>query len=48
MDSLLQSKGVEGLDACMNEAPDGLTFCMNTLRAEYAPRGHHDVGQEFF
>lgn len=38
VDSLLQTKGAEGFEACMNEAPDGLTFCMNTLRAEYAPR----------
>jgi DNA primase len=38
VDSLLQSKGAEGFEACMNEAPDGLTFCMNTLRAEHAPR----------
>lgn len=38
VDSLLQAKGAEGFEACMNEAPDGLTFCMNTLRAEFAPR----------
>jgi DNA primase len=38
VDSLLQTRGAEGFEACMNEAPDGLTFCMNTLRAEYAPR----------
>jgi len=38
VDSLLQEKGVDGLGACMNEAPDGLTFCMKTLRDEFAPR----------
>jgi len=38
VDSLLQSRGGDGLEACMNEAPDGLTFCMNTLRADHAPR----------
>ena len=38
VDSLLQTKGAEGFEACMGEAPDGLNFCMNTLRAEYAPR----------
>lgn len=38
VDSLLQSKGTEGLEACMEEAPDGLAFCMNTLREEHAPR----------
>ncbi|WP_272699731.1 DNA primase [Desulfovibrio sp. Fe33] len=38
VDSLLQTRGAEGFEACMNEAPDGLTFCMNTLREQYAPR----------
>lgn len=38
VDSLLQTKGPEGFEACMNEAPDGLVFCMNTLCAEFAPR----------
>lgn len=38
VDSLLQAKGTEGLETCMSEAPDGLTFCMNTLRDEFAPR----------
>jgi len=38
VDSLLQTKGADGFEACMNEAPDGLTFCMNTLREQYAPR----------
>ena len=38
VDSLLQAQGKEGLEACMDSAPDGLEFCMNTLRAEFAPR----------
>jgi len=38
VDSLLQEKGADGFEACMTEAPDGLTFCMNTLRSDYAPR----------
>jgi len=38
VDSLLQEQGTEGLERCMDEAPDGLQFCMNTLRAEFAPR----------
>ncbi|CCH47759.1 DNA primase [Pseudodesulfovibrio piezophilus] len=38
VDSLLQTKGVEGLEVCMNDAPAGLQFCMNTLRTEFAPR----------
>lgn len=38
VDSLLQTRGAEGFEACLSTAPDGLTFCMNTLREEYAPR----------
>ena len=38
VDSLLQQQGTEGLEACMSAAPDGLQFCMDTLRAEFAPR----------
>jgi len=38
VDSLLQAQGTDGLEGCMNEAPDGLQFCMDTLRAEFAPR----------
>jgi len=38
VDSLLQQQGTEGLEKCMSEAPDGLQFCMDTLRAEFAPR----------
>jgi DNA primase len=38
VDSLLQAKGVEGFEACMGQAPDGLDFCMTTLRNEFAPR----------
>ncbi|QGY41158.1 DNA primase [Pseudodesulfovibrio cashew] len=38
VDSLLQQQGTEGVEACMANAPDGLQFCMNTLRAEFAPR----------
>ncbi|QJB57682.1 DNA primase [Pseudodesulfovibrio sp. zrk46] len=38
VDSLLQQQGTMGLDKCMSEAPDGLQFCMDTLRADFAPR----------
>jgi DNA primase len=38
VDSLLQTKGAEGFEACMEQAPDGLDFCMTTLRNEFAPR----------
>nr|WP_321257301.1 DNA primase [uncultured Pseudodesulfovibrio sp.] len=38
VDSLLQAKGAEGFEACMSAAPDGLDFCMTTLRDQFAPR----------
>ncbi|MFH1913976.1 MAG: DNA primase [Pseudomonadota bacterium] len=38
VDSLLQTKGVEGFEACLTQAPDGLDFCMSTLRSDFAPR----------
>jgi DNA primase len=38
VDSLLQTKGAEGFEACMAQAPDGLDFCLTTLRNEFAPR----------
>jgi len=38
VDSLLQEHGAEGFEKCMDAAPDGLQYCMDTLRAEFAPR----------
>jgi len=38
VDSLLQSKGNEGLDACLNAAPDGLDYCLSVVREGFAPR----------
>jgi DNA primase len=38
VDSLLQEHGPAGFEACMSEAPDGLDFCLETLRNEFAPR----------
>jgi len=38
VDSLLQTRGVEGLEACLAQAPDGLDFCLSTLRSDFAPR----------
>ncbi|MEF2231889.1 MAG: DNA primase [Pseudodesulfovibrio sp.] len=38
VDSLLQAHGRDGFDACLEKAPDGLDFCMDTLRNEFAPR----------
>jgi DNA primase len=38
VDSLLQSKGNDGLDACLEAAPDGLDFCLSVVREGFAPR----------
>ena len=38
VDSLLQQNGPAGFEECMNEAPNGLDFCLETLRNEFAPR----------
>lgn len=38
VDSLLQAQGRDGLERCMDIAPDGLDFCLKTLREEFAPR----------
>jgi DNA primase len=38
VDSLLQSKGNEGLDACLDAAQDGLDYCLSVVREGFAPR----------
>ena len=38
VDSLLQAHGPEGFEACMDTAPDGLDYCLQTLRSDFAPR----------
>ena len=38
VDSLLQQHGPAGFEECMSEAPNGLDFCLETLRNEFAPR----------
>jgi len=38
VDSLLQSKGTEGLDACLEAAHDGLDYCLSVVREGFAPR----------
>ena len=38
VDSLLQAHGPEGFETCMSQAPDGLDYCLETLRTEFAPR----------
>ena len=38
IDSLLKSEGPEAFDALRRKAPDGLDFCIDTLRRDFAPR----------
>ncbi len=38
VDSLLQTRGTQGLDACLEKAEDGFSFCMRTMREQFAPR----------
>ncbi|MBU1040700.1 MAG: DNA primase [Proteobacteria bacterium] len=38
VDSLLQTKGREGLEACFEKAADGLDYCLETVRKDFAPR----------
>lgn len=38
VDSLLQKQGREGLEACLNEAADGLDYSLDTVREQFAPR----------
>ncbi|MDQ7834485.1 MAG: DNA primase [Humidesulfovibrio sp.] len=38
VDSLLHKQGREGLDACFEKAADGLDYCLDTIRENFAPR----------
>jgi len=38
VDSLLQTKGREGLDACLDAAVDGLDYCLTAVREGFSPR----------
>lgn len=38
VDSLLQTRGNEGLDACLDAASDGLDYCLSVVREGFAPR----------
>ena len=38
VDSLLHTQGRDGLEACFEEAADGLDYCLATVRKEFAPR----------
>ncbi|WP_419787947.1 DNA primase [Pseudodesulfovibrio sp.] len=47
VDSLLQTRGRDGFEAYLAEAPDGLDFCLETLRAQFAPREIMDWAKSF-
>jgi len=38
VDSLLQQHGRDGLEECFDTATDGLTYCLDTVRTQFAPR----------
>jgi len=38
VDSLLHKEGREGLEACFEKAADGLDYCLETVRKDFAPR----------
>ena len=38
VDSLLHKEGREGLEACFEKAADGLDYCLDTVRKDFAPR----------
>lgn len=47
VDSILQSRGAEGFQVFMDEARDGLDFCLDTLQQGYSPREVMDWAQGF-
>lgn len=47
VDSLLQTRGREGFDACLDAAQDGLAFATSTLRKEHSPKEIMDWAQGF-
>ncbi len=38
VDSLLQTRGKEGFDVCLDDAVDGLDYCFSVVRDGFAPR----------
>ncbi|SDL14178.1 DNA primase [Maridesulfovibrio ferrireducens] len=47
VDSLLQTRGAEGFQVFLDEAREGLDFCLATLKAGYSPREIMDWAQGF-
>ncbi|WP_034603038.1 DNA primase [Maridesulfovibrio frigidus] len=47
VDSILQARGAEGFQVFLDEATEGLDFCLTTLKAGYSPREIMDWAQDF-
>lgn len=47
VDSLLHKSGREGFDACLEQAEDGLTFCVRVVRETFAPKDMVAWAEEF-
>ncbi|MGE4293231.1 MAG: DNA primase [Desulfovibrio sp.] len=47
VDSVLQTQGKKGFDACLDAAQDGLAFAMSTLCKEHSPKEIMDWAQGF-
>ncbi|WP_243546272.1 DNA primase [Pseudodesulfovibrio tunisiensis] len=47
VDSLLQTHGRDGFEQCAETAPDGLDFCLSTLREKFSPREIMDWAKGF-
>ncbi|MES9995238.1 DNA primase [Desulfovibrio aminophilus] len=48
VDSVLQKEGPEGFEKCLKAAKDGLTFALDTLRDQFAPRETMAWAKDFF
>jgi DNA primase len=48
VDSVLQKEGTEGFEKCLKAAKEGLAFCMDTLRENFAPRETMGWAKGFF
>ena len=47
VDSLLQTKGREALDACFQAAPEGLDYCLGMIRKDFSPQEMLDWARGF-
>ncbi|KAB1443781.1 DNA primase [Pseudodesulfovibrio senegalensis] len=47
VDSLLQAKGRDGFDQCLEQASNGLDFCASYLQSQFSPREIMDWARNF-